>query len=168
VIGSLKSDESWCRQACQTLGMIIVDVDYRLAPEFPFPACIWDSWSALRWVFSSGASLGVDTARVSIGGLSAGGQLAAVMAIMARDEPSMPPLKLQMLVVPVVDVREVPIAGSCDPKTMPYETYISCEYAPCLPLNRMRWFTNLWIGTDPGMSYSYTRTQLDTNVTVSL
>jgi acetyl esterase/lipase len=113
--------------------MIIVDVDYRLAPEFPFPACIWDSWAALKWVFTNATSLGIDASRVSIGGLSAGGHLAAVMAIFARDEPGMPPLKLQILVVPVIDVRQIPIEGSCDPKTVPYESYVTCEFAPCLP-----------------------------------
>jgi acetyl esterase/lipase len=60
--------------------MIIVDVDYRLAPEYPFPTQIWDSWAALKWVFANAATLGVDASRVSIGGLSAGGHLAAVLA----------------------------------------------------------------------------------------
>jgi len=154
VIGSLKSDESWCRQACQQLGMIILNVDYRLAPEFPFPAQIWDAWAALKWVFANASKLGIDPSRVSIGGLSAGGHLSAVLALFARDEPGMPPLKLQMLVVPAVDCRWTPIEGSCDPE-VPYETYITCENAPCLPLHRMRWFSNLWLGTDPGMCYGH-------------
>ena len=80
VIGSLASDESWCRIACQDVGMIIIDVDYRLAPEYPFPVQIWDSWAALKWVFANAPSLGVDVSRVSIGGLSAGGHLSAVLA----------------------------------------------------------------------------------------
>jgi len=130
--------------------MIIVDVDYRLAPEYPFPVQIWDAWAALKWVFANAADLGIDPSRVSIGGLSAGGHLAAVLAILARDDTSLPPLKLQMLVVPAVDARWTPIEGSCDPAEVPYETYMTCEHAPCLPLNRMRWFSNLWLGTDPG------------------
>ena len=158
------------RRACQSLGMIIVDVDYRLAPECPYPTQIWDAWAALKWVFVNAASLGIDSSRVSVGGLSAGGHLAgecflclaqpclcmpttplAVLAILARDEEGMPPLRLQLLVVPAVDARSAPIEGSCDPKTVPYETYFSCEHAPCLPLNRMRWFSNLWLGRDPGL-----------------
>jgi acetyl esterase/lipase len=130
--------------------MIIVDVDYRLAPEFPFPTQIHDSWAALKWVFSKSINLGIDSSRVSIGGLSAGGHLAAVLAILARDDLEMPPLKLQLLVVPVIDVRYIPVEGSCEKGVCPYESYFSCEYAPCLPLNRMRWFSNLWIGTEPG------------------
>ena len=149
VIGGLASDESWARQATQDVGMIIVDVDYRLAPEFPFPAQIWDSWAALKWVFANAGSLGVDTSRVSIGGLSAGGHLSAVLAHLARDEADMPPLRLQMLVVPSVDSRWTPLEGSVDP-SCPYESYKTCEFAPCLPLQRMRWFSKLWIGTDPG------------------
>jgi acetyl esterase/lipase len=148
VIGSLKSDDSWCRIACQELGIIIVNVDYRLAPEYPFPAQIWDAWDALKWVFSYSAKLGVDTSRVSVGGLSAGGHLAAVVALLARDEPSMPPLKLQLLVVPAVDARYTPIEGDY-PADDPYASHHRYAEAPCLPLNRMRWFGNLWLGTDP-------------------
>jgi len=103
----------------------------------------------LKWVFANASNLGIDISRVSVGGLSAGAHLAAVMALMARDESSMPPLKLQLLVVPAVDVRWIPIEGSCDPDAVPYETYVSCEYAPCLPLARMQWFADLWLGTDP-------------------
>src|ERR1700760_2946253 len=96
--------------------MIIVDVDYRLAPEFPFPTQIWDSWAALKWVFANASKLGIDDSRVLIGGMSAGGHLAAVLAILARDEPNLPPLKLQMLVVPSVDARFTPIEGEYDAK----------------------------------------------------
>lgn len=142
--------------------MIIVNVDYRLAPEYPFPTQIWDAWAALKWVFANTSKLGIDSSRVSIGGLSAGGHLSAVLALLARDEPDMPPLKLQMLVVPAVDCRWTPIEGSCDPNIVPYETYISCEYAPCLPLNRMRWFSNLWLGKDPGMFIDVASFMLDT------
>ncbi|KAI9729403.1 MAG: hypothetical protein M1834_006927 [Cirrosporium novae-zelandiae] len=149
VIGGLHSDQSWCRQVCQRVGCIIVDVDYRLAPEYKFPIQIWDSWAALKWVFAEADKLGIDSSRVSVGGLSAGGHLSAVLALLARDEPGMPPLKLQMLIVPCVDARTTPVEGSCDPKTTPYETYITCENVPCLPLQRMRWFHNLWLGTDP-------------------
>jgi acetyl esterase/lipase len=164
--------------------MVIVDVDYRLAPvrsacemslrirrlttlvvrvrafsalttvltinsEYPFPVQIWDSWAGLKWVVANADRLGVDKSRVSIGGLSAGGHLSAVLAHLARDDASVPPLKLQLLVVPAVDSRWTPLEGSADP-ACPYETYRSCEYAPCLPLNRMRWFSRLWLGSDPG------------------
>ncbi len=83
--------------------------------EYPFPAQIWDAWAGLKWVFSNADKLGIDKTRVSVGGLSAGGHLAAVLAHLARDEKGMPPLKLQLLIVPSVDCRWTPIEGSASP-----------------------------------------------------
>ena len=73
-------------------------LDYRLAPEHPFPAAVDDSWAALRWLAEAGASIGVDGARLAVGGDSAGGTLAAVAAIHARDIGL--PVALQLLVTP--------------------------------------------------------------------
>jgi acetyl esterase/lipase len=147
VIGNLKTDESWCRQVCQAVGCLVFNVDYRLAPEFPHPVPLTDSWTALKWVFGHARELRVDTSRVSLGGLSAGGQIAAVLALLARDEPVIPKLVLQILIVPALDARFIPLEGSCDPD-VPYESYIANEFAPCLPLSRLIWFYKLWLGTD--------------------
>jgi acetyl esterase/lipase len=144
---------------CQAVGCLVLNVDYRLAPEFPHPVPLEDSWTALKWVFEHARELRVDTFRVSIGGLSAGGQIAAVLAILARDEPKMPKLVLQMLIVPVVDTRFIPLEGSCD-TDVPYESYIKNEFAPCLPLNRLRWFYRLWLGTDMGKLTEFSQTNL--------
>ena len=114
-------------------------------PEYPFPTQIWDAWSALKWVSVNADTLGIDRARLSVGGVSAGGHLAAVLAHLARDDEDMMPLKLQLLVVPSVDGRFIPLEGSCDP-SVPYQSYIGCEYAPCLPLHRMRWFSRTMAG----------------------
>lgn len=131
-----------------------MNVDYRLSPEYPHPTPLLDSWAALKWVFSNASTLGVDTSRISIGGLSAGGQISAVLALMARDDPEMEKLVLQLLIVPAVDARFIPIEDISlkGVEGIPYESYVAFEEAPCLPLNRLRWFYRLWLGTDPGLS----------------
>lgn len=149
MIGSLDSDDPWCRQYCQDVGCIILNVEYRCAPEYPHPVPGTDCWASLLWAFENAEILGIDPTRVSVGGASAGGQLAAVQALKARDEPKLPKLVYQMLIVPVVDVRFIPLEGSCAPD-VPYKSYIENEFAPCLPLNRLRWFYKLWLGTDLG------------------
>jgi acetyl esterase/lipase len=149
VIGDLRTDESWCRQACQGVGCIVLNVDYRLAPDYPYPIAHNDSWAALKWTFSNAEKLGIDPFRVSIGGMSAGGHIAAVLALQARDEPDMPKLALQILVVPIADTRFVPLEGSTSPED-PYESHKMNEFAPCLPLHRIQWFYKYWLGTDTG------------------
>jgi acetyl esterase/lipase len=129
---------------------VIVNIDYRLAPEFPHPTQVWDCWAVVKWVVAHAEMLKVDVTRMSVGGGSAGGHLSAVTALLARDDPEIPPLKLQLLIVPATDARYMPIEGSADP-SVPYETYITCEHVPCLPLQRMVWFYALWLGKDPGM-----------------
>ncbi|KAI0108477.1 alpha/beta hydrolase fold-domain-containing protein [Daldinia grandis] len=148
VIGGLDSDESLCRKICQRVGCIIVNVAYRLAPEHPHPVSATDSWQALKWIFKNADALKIDPSRVGVGGLSAGACIAAVLALQARDEPSLPRLAVQLLIVPVIDARFVPKEGSCDPTKTPYRSYIDFEFAPMLPLNRLVWFYNLWLGTD--------------------
>ncbi|KAK7725711.1 hypothetical protein SLS57_003777 [Botryosphaeria dothidea] len=149
VIGSLLTDEPFCRQACQALGAIVVDVNYRHGPETPFPAAIHDALAALTWVFANAASLAIDPTRVAVGGLSAGGHLSAVLAhLVVQEKLGFPPLRLQCLVVPCVDMRWTPPGtGTCEGKTeLPYRSYVELEDVPCLPLHRMRWFFDLWVG----------------------
>jgi len=147
VIGNLGSDDIWCSQVCQAVGCIILNVDYRLAPEYPHPVSTMDSWEALLWAFKNADKLEIDPERVSIGGLSAGGHISAALALLARDEKELPKLALQLLTVPAVDTRFIPLEGSCN-ADVPYKSYIENEFAPCLPLHRLRWFYNLWLGTD--------------------
>ncbi|KAI0514469.1 alpha beta hydrolase fold-3 domain-containing protein [Xylaria bambusicola] len=150
VIGDLNSDEPLVRQLCQGAGCVVVNADYRTAPEFPHPTSVLDSWDVLKWVFAKADELNVDTSRIAVSGLSAGGCIAAVLSILARDDPTLPPLKLQILIVPLADVRYVPVEGSC--KGGPYESYVSNEFAPMLPLSRLVWFYNYWLGTGPERS----------------
>lgn len=146
VIGNLDTDLGFCQNIAQHVGCAVINVDYRLSPEYPHPTPTLDSFDALKWVVSNASELGIDAARLAVGGFSAGGCLAAALAIMARDDPALPPLRLQLLVVPVLDCRYVPEEGGADPETVPYQSYVRLEKAPCLPMARIVWFYNLWLG----------------------
>ena len=98
VIGSLDSHDSLCRQLALRSGGAVVALDYRLAPEHPFPAAVEDTWAAIHWLANNAGSLGLDPQRLAIGGDSAGGTLAAVAAIHARDRGL--ELPLQLLITP--------------------------------------------------------------------
>lgn len=105
VIGDLETHDRECRILCRDAGCLVVSVDYRLAPEHVFPAAVEDSFEALRWVGSHAGQLGGDPKRLAVGGDSAGGNLSAVMALLARDAGG-PALRFQLLVYPPVDARE--------------------------------------------------------------
>lgn len=101
VVGGLDSHDGVTRYLCAHGRCIVVAVAYRLAPEHKFPAAVDDAWAATVFVHEHLAELGGDPARLAVGGDSAGGNLAAVMAMRARDAHV--PLKLQLLVYPVLD-----------------------------------------------------------------
>jgi acetyl esterase len=103
VIGDIETHDVLCRQLTAEAGVAVVSVDYRLAPEHKFPASVDDAWAATRWVASHADELGVDARRLSVGGDSAGGNLAAVVALLARDAGA-PAIALQVLVYPVTDL----------------------------------------------------------------
>lgn len=98
VIGSLETHDSLCRQLALASGGAVVALDYRLAPEHRFPAAVDDTWAALAWLAANAAALGLDETRIAVGGDSAGGTLAAVAALHARDCGL--PLALQLLITP--------------------------------------------------------------------
>ena len=102
VICDLDSHDGVCRALCNAGGCVVVSVDYRLAPEAKYPAAPEDCYAATRWVAEKGAEIGVDTDRVAVGGDSAGGNLSAVVSLMARDRGG-PSLRHQLLVYPVTD-----------------------------------------------------------------
>lgn len=102
VVGDLESHDGICRALCVGAQVVVISVDYRLAPEHPFPAAVEDCWDATRWVAENAAELGVDANRLVVAGDSAGGNLAAVVALLARDHGA-PALALQTLVYPAVD-----------------------------------------------------------------
>jgi acetyl esterase len=128
VIGDLETHDVLCRQLTAASGASVISVDYRLAPEHKFPAAADDAWAATRWVVAHAGELGLDGRRLAVGGDSAGGNLAAVVALMARDAGG-PAIALQVLIYPVTDVMS--------------ETRSYADFADGYLLTRdsMRWFT---------------------------
>jgi acetyl esterase len=102
-LGSLESCDNPCREICVGVGAVVVSVAYRLAPEHKFPTPPEDCYAALLWLHEHAHELDVDAAALSVGGESAGGNLAAVVALMARDRGG-PRLALQVLGIPVCDL----------------------------------------------------------------
>ena len=102
VIGSLDTNNFVARNLCAGAEALVASVDYRMGPEHKFPAAVEDSFAALRWVQANARSLGADPERLGVHGDSAGANLAAVVALMARDA-GQPRLRLQSLVYPVTD-----------------------------------------------------------------
>jgi acetyl esterase/lipase len=101
VVCSLDTHEGICRALASRTPCVVASVDYRLAPEHRFPAAVEDAWAATAWLAEHAASLGADPGRIAVGGDSAGGNLAAVVALRARDRGL--PLTFQLLVYPVCD-----------------------------------------------------------------
>lgn len=104
VVGRPEIDDPGMFHFVQELGIRVISVDYRLAPEYPFPAPLDDCYAALQWVHDNAPSLGIDPARIAVGGESAGGGLAAALAQLARDRVG-PPIAFQLLVYPMLDDR---------------------------------------------------------------
>jgi acetyl esterase len=103
VIGDLESHDGTCRRLCHNIGCTVVSVDYRLAPEHVFPAAVDDSYAATEWVAAHAGALKIDPKRIAVAGDSAGGNLAAVVAIIARDKGG-PAICHQLLTYPVTDM----------------------------------------------------------------
>lgn len=105
VFGQLDDYDQICRELSGNVGCVVVSVDYRLAPEHKFPAAPEDCFAATKWVAANAASIGADADRIAVGGDSAGGGLAAVVAQLARDAKG-PKLAAQLLVYPVTQAGE--------------------------------------------------------------
>jgi acetyl esterase len=105
VIGDLDTHDNQCRWLCRDTGSVVVSVDYRLAPEAPWPAAVEDCVAATRWAAEHVGELGGDAARLAVAGDSAGGNLAAVVAQLCRDEGA-PALAAQLLIYPATDFTD--------------------------------------------------------------
>ncbi len=102
VIGDLDTHDGLCRFLAAAAGTAVLSIDYRLAPEHPFPAPVDDAWTAFSWAAENAAKLGIDPARIAVGGDSAGGNMAAVVSLLARGAGGATPA-FQLLIYPVTD-----------------------------------------------------------------
>ncbi|MEV0384712.1 alpha/beta hydrolase [Nonomuraea sp. NPDC050643] len=104
VMGDLDTEHPWAARIAADSGAVVISVNYRLAPEHPFPAALDDVYAVLTWTAEHAAELGIDRARIAVGGHSAGAGLAAAVALRARDEQG-PPIRFQLLNEPGLDDR---------------------------------------------------------------
>lgn len=106
VIGSVEQEDYAVQHVVKEVGCVVVSVEYRRAPEHPFPAPLEDCYAALKWVADNADDLGVNSAHLAVGGASAGGGLAAGLALLARDRGEVG-LSFQLLVSPMIDDRNI-------------------------------------------------------------
>jgi acetyl esterase len=102
VLGNVPGSDVTCRHLAKESGRVVVSVEYRLAPEYPFPAGAEDCYAATAWVATHASEIGVDPSQLAVGGDSAGGNLAAVITLMAKERGG-PDINKQLLVYPVTD-----------------------------------------------------------------
>ena len=131
VLGSLDLAEMNCRRLAIDADCVVVSVDYRLAPETPFPGAIRDCLAATTWVHDNAVDLGIDPGRIAVGGDSAGGNLAACVAYAARDYKL--PLVFQLLVYPVIDAD------------FDRTSYLDCSEGLLLTRSAMIWFWDQYV-----------------------
>ncbi|CAN5363014.1 alpha/beta hydrolase [soil metagenome] len=132
VLGDIETGDALCATLAQSVGIAVAAVEYRLAPEFPFPAGLEDCFAALDWLTAQVGDLGIFGARVAVAGDSAGGNMAAVSALRARDRGE--PLCAQILLYPVTDL------------TMRSESYQRNASGYMLTAETMRWFRDQYLG----------------------
>ena len=135
VVGGLDSHDAVARALCRRAEVAVVAVDYRLAPEHPYPEPLHDCRRAVGWVAQSADRLGADGERLAVGGDSAGGNLAAAVALAGRDAG--PPLAAQLLVYPAVDVR----GGAASYEQNGTGYFLSAQ--------DMRWYWEQYAGPQP-------------------
>lgn len=131
VIGNLDTHDAVCRSLANRMGHAVLSVDYRLAPEHRFPAAVEDSLCSLRWAHDNAAELGIDPARIAVGGDSAGGNLAAIVA---QQRPV--PLVFQMLIYPATDM------------TQSFPSQQENSEGPVLTQQAMSWFIGHYMAAD--------------------
>ncbi|MFN4354275.1 alpha/beta hydrolase [Parvibaculum sp.] len=144
VIGDLETHDALCRTLANEAGLKVIAVDYRLAPEHPFPAAIDDAYAATKWVEANASEIGIDPNRIAVAGDSAGGNLAAAVSLRSKAEKG-PHIAFQLLIYPVTDA----------PRTT--QSYKDFAAGHMLEAEGMDWFWNHYVlsaGTDPKHPYA--------------
>lgn len=132
VVGDIETHDVMCRHLAAASGGVVISVDYRLAPENKFPAALDDCVAATEWTAANVASLGIDGTRLAVGGDSAGGNLAAAVALVARDRDG-PVLSRQVLIYPATDAA------------MTHPSIARCAENYMLTAASMRWFWDQYL-----------------------
>jgi len=132
VVGSIETHDLICRSLTNAADCVVVSVDYRLAPEHPYPAAVDDAYAAVVWVAEHARELNADPSRLAVGGDSAGGNLAAAVALKARDQGA-PHVALQVLIYPIMD---------CDFNS---PSYLKNAEGYMLTRDSMIWFWNHYV-----------------------
>jgi len=135
VIGDLYTHDGLCRSLTNAVRCAVLSVDYRLAPESRYPVATEDSYAALHWTVTNASGLGIDPRRVAVGGVSAGGNLATVVALMARERGG-PALAHQVLIYPVTD------------HDLNTPSYLGNATGYVLTREGMRWFWNHYLARE--------------------
>jgi acetyl esterase len=138
VIADLDSHDGFCRKMANEVDAVVVSVDYRRAPEHKYPAAAEDCYSALAWAADNAGNLLIDSNRLAVAGDSAGGNLAAAAALMARDRGG-PPVRLQVLIYPVIDSTA---------KRNDYPSKIENATGYFLTTESMEWFRKQYLPDD--------------------
>jgi len=146
VIGDLDSHDGVCRRLCNGVDAVVVAVHYRRAPEHRDPAAVDDAYAALEWTAANAADLGIDETRLAVCGDSAGGNLAAAVALMARDR-SGPRLRFQTLVYPVTDVATMDDAA--------YPSRVENGTGYFLTTAAMRWYRAQYLADEADAADPY-------------
>ncbi|RDW85535.1 hypothetical protein BP5796_03860 [Coleophoma crateriformis] len=149
VLGNIDTENTVCTNLCSRAACVVITVDYRLAPENPYPAAVHDSWEALVWVFrTGGARLGLDLSKAAVGGSSAGGNLAAIMCHKLLTHPPAglavaPKFLVQLLIVPVTD-------NTAAAATQP--SWAENEFTAALPALKMLWYRKHYLPLESSWS----------------
>jgi acetyl esterase len=141
VMGGLDTEQPWAARLAKVSGAVVISVGYRLAPEHPFPAALDDGCAVLAWTADHAGELGVDPGRIAVGGHSAGGGLAAGVALRARDRQG-PPIRFQLLNQPSLDDR--------------MDTWSARHFTdtPWLTRDKLAAFWRYYLGSAPASPYA--------------